>query len=53
MSKLIRRLASRTAAGVLPVTGVRFHEEPNCACAGLGVMFRNSAKLRLFGVVAM
>lgn len=54
LSKFSRRLASRTAEDVLPaVTGVRFQEEPNCACAGLGVMFRNSAKLRLFGVVAM
>src|SRR5690349_7896816 len=51
VSKLMRRLASRTAAGVL-LAGVRFHEEPNCACAGLGVMLRNSAKFRLFGVVA-
>lgn len=53
LSKLSRRLASRTAAGVLLVAGVRFQEEPNWACAGLGVMFRNSAKFRLFGVVAM
>jgi|SRR5690242_8441338 len=53
LSKLIRRLASRTAAGVLLVAGVRFQEEPYWACAGLGVMLRNSAKLRLFGVVAM
>lgn len=51
MSKLMQRLASRTAAGVLLVAGVRFHE-PNCACAGLGVMFKNSAKFKLFGVVA-
>lgn len=35
------------------MAGVRFQEEPNWACAGLGVIFRNSAKLRLFGVVAM
>lgn len=47
----MRRLASRTAAGVL-LAGVRFHDEPYCACAGLGVMLRNSAKFRLFGVVA-
>lgn len=53
LSKLILRLASRTVAGVLPVTGVRFHEEPNCAWAGLGVMFKNSAKFRLLGVVAI
>jgi hypothetical protein len=32
---------------------VRFQEEPNCACAGLGVIFKNSAKLRLLGVVAI
>jgi hypothetical protein len=53
LSKLMRRLASRAAEDVfVAVTGVRFHEDPNCACAGLGVMLRNSAKLRLFGVVA-
>lgn len=53
LSKLMRRLASRTAAGVLLVAGVRFQDEPYCACAGLGVMFKNSAKFKLFGVVAM
>lgn len=50
MSKFSRRLASRTAAGVLLAMGVRFHEAPGCA--GLGDMFRNSAKLRLVDGVA-
>ena len=50
LSRFMRRLVSRTAAGVL-LAGVRFHDVPNCACAGLGVMLRNSAKFRLFGVV--
>lgn len=50
LSKLMRRLASRTAAGVLVATGVRFHDGPTCA--GLGDMFRNSAKFKLVDGVA-
>jgi hypothetical protein len=51
-SKLSRRRASRTAAGVLgpPATGVRFHDAPTCA--GLGDMLRNSAKFRFVDGVA-
>lgn len=43
VSKFSRRRASRAAAGVFPATGVRFHDVPTCA--GLGLMFRKSAKL--------
>lgn len=46
LSKFRFRRASRIAAGVLFTTGVRF-QDAVWACAGLGVMFRNSAKLRL------
>jgi hypothetical protein len=51
-SKLRRRRASRTAAGVLgpPAIGVRFQFP--LTCAGLGVMLRNSAKFRLVEGVA-
>jgi len=44
-SKLRRRRASRAAAGVFAATGVRFHDP--LTCAGLGLILRNSAKLRL------
>lgn len=43
LSKFNFRLASRAAAGVLPATGVL----ANDPCAGLGVTFTKSAKLKL------
>ena len=48
VSKFNFRLASRAAAGVLAVPGVRVHGP----CAGLGVTLTKSAKLKLVpGVV--
>lgn len=44
LSKFSRRRASRAAAGVFAPAGVRVQDPP--ICAGLGVMFKNSAKLR-------
>lgn len=45
VSKFSRRRASRVAMGVFPAIGVRFHDW--LTCAGLGLMLRKSAKLRL------
>lgn len=49
-SKLSRRRASRAASGVFVGPGVR--AQAPATCAGLGVMLRKSAKLRLVPGVA-